>query len=1174
MTRPVAQASVVLPPTGSAEPTPFDLLGPLPDPGVTMLEASAGTGKTFTIAALVTRYVAAGTPVERILAVTFTRMATAELRSRVRDRLVSAEAHLGRIVDAGSNPSDDDELVQLLARGTVEEVDARRRRLSSAIANFDAATITTTHGFCHLVLASLGTAGSVAPGAVLVDDAGDTVEEVVEDLYLRHALMHGRSFPLKCAQQVVSSAVENPDTSLFEVGPETTGSLLVRLAKKAREEVSRRLIEAGLLTYDDLLVRLKDALVDEDRGKVACGLLRDAYSVVLVDEFQDTDPIQWDVVKEAFGTGDTTLVMIGDPKQAIYSFRGGDVYSYLDATATATRRYTLTRNWRSDAGLLAAYDALFDPIHLGHSDIPYRKVASPESHHSPGVEGLPVPAPLRIRLVGEKGLPSIKRNQFGAAKPSAEEWIARDLADDVVRLLRSGARLTRSSDRGEPITPGRVAVLVRTNRQAACVESALVSAGVPAVMGSSASVFETEGGRCWLKLLEALERPALRSRAAALALTPLLGLSASQIACLEEAEWEAIHAQLHGWADILRRRNVAALFREVLTDRSVPERVLSLPDGARFLTDLAHVAQLLHAEAAAGMQGPTALHAFLARRISDATDETGMEERSRRLDSDADAVQVLTIHRAKGLEFPIVYCPFLWDAAMWKDDGSPVIYHEPGHEAGSPSSRRLDVTGIDKSPTYSEHRSVALDEQRGEELRLLYVALTRARHQAVLWWVGTRDSYSSPLARVLLRKPGDPSAHKPSGRPKQAELVARVLGLADRAGEASVSPCITAEICTEPTGESWERPHTPGLLLEAAEFSRPLDRAWRRSSYSSMTASDQRQAAEMVSSEPEDPGTTDEPDTQPDGGRVAVVSATGFVHANGDVPQEGGVPPAADAPARVDCPLAAAPGGTEFGTFVHHVLERVDFADADLASAVGAAVATESLRRSTDIGSPGLLVEGLVAAIDTPLGPLAGGASLRGLRRADRVDELSFELPLAGGDRPTGSVATSGIAELFDRHLDPDGPLRGYPPRLLSQSLETDLRGYLTGSLDLVFKIGTGYDARFFIADYKTNRLAGPGEALTAWHYRPEALDAEMQQAHYPLQAILYSVALHRYLRWRLPGYSPGHHLGGVLYLFVRGMTGRDCPMVGPHPCGVFSWAPPCELVMDLSDLFDRGGST
>jgi exodeoxyribonuclease V beta subunit len=211
----------------------------------------------------------------------------------------------------------------------------------------------------------------------------------------------------------------------------------------------------------------------------------------------------------------------------------------------------------------------------------------------------------------------------------------------------------------------------------------------------------------------------------------------------------------------------------------------------------------------------------------------------------------------------------------------------------------------------------------------------------------------------------------------------------------------------------------------------------------------------------------------------------------------------------------------------------------------------------------------LRAAIETQLGALLGGLRLRDVERADRLDQLDFELPLVGGDAPTGSLTLRAIGAVLREHLPDGDPLAGYAQRLEDPALRPSLRGYLTGSIDLVLRAGD----RFALADYKTNWLGAPGEELTAWHHRPAALAAEMQRAHYALQALLYTAALHRYLRWRLPDYEPERNLVGLLYLFLRGMVGADTPAVDGTPCGVFAWRPPTALVEELSDVLDRGAT-
>jgi exodeoxyribonuclease V beta subunit len=268
--------------------------------------------------------------------------------------------------------------------------------------------------------------------------------------------------------------------------------------------------------------------------------------------------------------------------------------------------------------------------------------------------------------------------------------------------------------------------------------------------------------------------------------------------------------------------------------------------------------------------------------------------------------------------------------------------------------------------------------------------------------------------------------------------------------------------------------------------------------------------------------------------------------------------------------LDAMPVGTRVGTFVHHVLEATDFAAADLEAELAARVKEQLARRRVDVGDPAHVVAGLRAAIETPLGPGAQELRLRDVARTDRLDELTFELPLAGGDAPTGRLTLDAVAAVLAAHLPAGDPLAAYGARLADASLRHTVRGFLTGSLDLVVRLP---DGRFAIADYKTNWLAPPGSALSAWHHRPSALATEMIHAHYALQALLYQAALHRFLRWRLRGYDPERHLAGVLYLFLRGMTGPDVPRVQGLPCGVFAWHPPGAMIADLSDVLDRGAA-
>jgi exodeoxyribonuclease V beta subunit len=1095
----------------------FNICGPLPE-GITVLEASAGTGKTYTIAGLAARYVAERVRLDQLLLVTFTRVATGELRDRVRERLVKTEHQLSRIL-AGEQVEELDDVTALLASADVER---RRGRLARALADFDAATIATTHGFCQEVLSGLGVAGDLEPGVEIVEDADDLVDEVVDDLYVRKYMKAEDDEPRltrEQARQIARETVRNPGAPIVptDAPPGSLAALRASLANRVRVEFDRRKRARAVVTYDDLLTRLKQAL-DGPGGEAAVRRLRARFRVVLVDEFQDTDPTQWEILQRAFGGGGVTLVLIGDPKQAIYAFRGADVYSYLDARDHAGTQATLDTNRRTDQALLDAYDAMFGGAALGHEGIVYGpdRAADPSRRRElPG-------APLRIRVV-DRSDPTVETTGKGFAQlNAARAFVARDVAADIVRLLESG------------VQPGEIAVLVRYNRQHAVpVRDALDDAGVPVVINGAGSVFATPAAREWLRLLEALERPSSPVRARAATMTSFLGWTAERVASAGDDEWEEVHRRLHAWAAVLRRRGLAALTETITLVERLPGRVLGVADGERRLTDLRHIGELLHAAAASEKLGVSALAVWLRQRVAEAERE-GDEERSRRLESDAEAVQVLTIHRSKGIEFPIVYVPYLWEPS-WVDEKKPVpvVYHDP-----SAGFRRTIDVGLE-GPEYRRHRELHIAEQRGEDLRLAYVALTRAKHQAVIWWAGSWNSRDSALSRLIFaRDPAGNVAVSGSRPPTDEEAIERFQEFAARA-----PGCVSVELARTPAQPpSWSAPLGEPAALAAATFDRALDREWRRTSYSDITAASHDA---RVASEPEDEGLTDEP---ADDAPALAAAPPGVVEG----PPEGAAP----------LLLSEGPGGVEFGTFVHSVFEATDFAAADLDAELARAVGETLARRPVELGDRATVIAGLRAAIETPLGPLAGGMRLRDIRRADRLDELAFELPLAGGDRPAGHLTPGAIGAVLREHLPAGDPLAPYADRLDDPELRARVRGYLTGSIDLVFRVGEA----FAIADYKTNWLAAPGEPLTSWHHRPEALAAEMQRAHYGLQALLYTAALHRFLRWRLAGYDPERHLAGVLYLFVRGMAGPDA-----DPNGVFAWRPPAALVVALSDLLERG---
>ena len=829
------------------------------------------------------------------------------------------------------------------------------------------------------MLAGLGIAGDLEPGLTFTEDASELVDDVVGDFYVRKFHDDLRpAFDLGQAGAVANAAIGNPSAELV-AGDGERPRMRLSLGKAVRTEVDRRKRAGGLMTYDDLVARLNAALSGPNK-QLAIDLLRRRFGVVMVDEFQDTDPDQWRILRTAFGSGATTLVLIADPKQAIYGFRGADVFAYLEAAATASTRATLPINWRSDQGLVDAIGALLSGVKLGHAGIPYRDVRAAEEHRQPRLAGAPHPAPLRVRVVARDD-PGVRLTPTGLVRAdTGRARVVSDLADQVVALLHSGATIS-----DVPVKPGDLAVLVRNHRQAADVRAALGGAGVPVVDYGAGSVFATDVAREWLVLLESLERPAELARARSAALTCFVGWDAERLARAGDdpdgREWEDVHRRLHDWSRVLRMRGVAALLESIVVSQDLAARVLADADGERRMTDLRHVGQLLHAAVSTQQLGATALTAWLRTRIAQAVSEAGDEERSRRLESDAEAVQVLTIHRSKGLEFPIVFLPFLWDMGRMREDVEPVFFHD---DAGI---GQTDV-GLE-GPEYREHKERFKREQRGEDLRLAYVALTRARHQAIAWWVPTWDCRDSPLARLLFARDDHGNIAADLKRTPEdtvvdrrfAELAgARAARDRDRAAVGDRGTARRLVGAAGGTGAAVDlqlRPRSRSAL--AADLVHRHHRRGLRGPrrLRARAAADRRRARR-----------------RPAAARAARAS-----------------PPSCRCRR---CCRGWASGSMSArsctGCWRRPTSPRADL-EAELRERIGEVYA----RRAAEIGDPADVVTGLAAAMRTPLGPVLDGLSLCDIARADRLDELDFELPLAGGDRPTGELTLTRIAAIAAR---------------------------------------------------------------------------------------------------------------------------------------------------------------
>jgi exodeoxyribonuclease V beta subunit len=1093
----------------------FNLVGPLPaERSTTVLQASAGTGKTFALAGLVTRYVADGeATLEQMLLITFSRAASQELRERVRSQIVQA-------VNAFKDPAAarDNELVAYLLQGTDEERAERRRLLRDALAGFDAATIATTHQFCQLVLKSLGVAGDTAASATLLESLEDLVAEIVDDLYLAHFAQE-RDDPVlsyRDALRVAREVVNNPSTDLQpnNAEPGSRAAVCVDFAKAVLAELDTRKRRLGVLSYDDLLIRLADALATDDSP--ARMRMHQRWPIVMVDEFQDTDPVQWQVIDRAFN-GRCTVILIGDPKQAIYAFRGGDIVTYLKAVESAGEKRTLATNWRTDAALVERLQVVLRGAQLGNAAIVVDDV---EAHHKGHrLAGAPRNDPFRLRVVrratlGRSGLANLPIDEL-------REHIGADLSADIGALLAGGARFD-----GKRLQARDIAVIVEKHRDAAACFKALCDAGIPAVYTGDSDVFTSDAAEDWLCLLEAFDQPHRPGMVRAAAATMFFGETAESLAAGGDTLTDRVAETLREWAGHARERGVAAIF-EAAQLRGMGDRLLSHQGGERHMTDLAHITQLLQEVAHRELYSLPALRDWLRRQRDE---RSGATERNRRLDSDAAAVQIMTVFASKGLQYPIVYLPFAFNRNT--QDRDVVLFHDEN------DVRCLYIGGKD-GPNFKAIQELGRTEDASDDSRLTYVAMTRAQSQVVAWWSPARDEPNGGLSRLLRgRRPGEPFVPEVCEPAKISDddAMARL-----RAWEAAGGPVLEdSVIAPAPAAPA----QTVPTNLDSRHFHRAIDTAWRRTSYSGLI-----RAAETsgVSSEPETTELDDE---------VSDVALT--ENASGpDLPS----------------PMADLPMGAKFGTLVHAVLETADPFAADLAIELEAQIRSHSVWWPVDV-APELLAAAMLPMHDTPLGPLADGLTLRQIGLRDRLRELDFELPLAGGD--LGSAVGEGhladVGRLLHDHLPADDVMAPYADRLTGQLLGgQSLRGYLTGSIDAVLRVPDGSGHRYLVVDYKTNWLGDPDRRLTAADYdRPRLVEA-MLHSDYPLQALLYSAVLHRFLRWRLPGYDPARHLGGILYLFVRGMCGSDTPIVDGHPSGVFSWRPPMSLIVAISDLLDAG---
>lgn len=1192
----------------------------LPLAGVQLIEASAGTGKTYSIASLYLRLLLERRlGVEQILVVTFTEAATAELRERVRTRLQGAI----RAFEGGES-GDDSFLADLLAR--THEPKVALVLLRQALGAIDEAAITTIHGFCHRMLQRGAFESGIPFDLELVSQIEPLVQEVLFDFLaiLSHteesrlvALFHAafdesglltlareavrhREFPVAAPlagdrDQLLAQALAafaearqlwrqdeaiirascTPDAFLKDFRDKLACGLLDRLAayladsepcsfvlpagtelltldafravtgkkvctvsaiKKgeipdhhffgvwqryvmavaelrqgflaatlqrlttwARSEVPQRLYRDQAQSFDDLLHGLDRALSGPG-GPALAALIRASYPVALIDEFQDTDPVQYRIFQAIYGgkQKEAGLFLIGDPKQAIYAFRGADIFAYLKAAGEAGECRTMTTNWRADDALVGAVNRLFGAVADPFLDtrIFFSPVAGahPEERWQGQGEWR---APLQF-LALPADYPAGRSNRVSGS--TLAELMPELVARDIVRLLESGTRIE-----GRAVRPADIAVLVHKNAQAAEIQQALHRHGVASVLQSRASVFASHEARELLLLLWAVAEPAESVRLRSALVTDYLGLTAAELLQLDTDE-QLLQEWLDRfgrWHQLWRDHGFMRFLGQFREEAGVAARLVRYVDGLRRLTNLRHLGELIHAHEQRTHCRPLALCVWLATQCRD---QGGAEEEELRLESDAEAVQLVTIHRSKGLQYPVVYCPYLWKGLSERRQPPKFLaYHEPATDWAGTLALFPDAA----------QQQLHEREVFAENLRLVYVAITRAKHCCLVPWAGTSSYSSSALAYLLHRSTTPPAElaqwfnHLKGFSHAElfgqlAQRVAQEKGWALRVLDpqegvrplAGTTGMIALAPCPAPVG--WQ------------------DGFWRIDSFSGLAAG----------------ATAARPEAERDYDEAAAASGT-----------EG-------EPSAGEILLADFPKGATAGNFFHRVLELTNFqaSVAELAPLVADQLrafgfAVEHWQEPVCVAMQQLLA--------TPLAPR--GFAMRQLAAEQCLHELPFLFPVSS---LPGSAAVRHQELAQALGIEAQGSVADYAA-ILSSRLFVPLAGYLKGFVDLVFE----HQGRWYIVDYKSNHL---GDRYR--DYDQPALSRAMADHHYYLQYHLYSVALDRYLRLRLPGYCYDEHFGGVFYLFFKGMH-PDLP-----GSGVFYDRPPAARIAALVELFQGRG--
>lgn len=1155
--------------------------------GISLIEASAGTGKTYAISMLVLRFVAEqDVPVEKILVVTFTIAATEELRGRIRAKLVEGrDGLLGRLDKP--DPTMQQWLDTIKVKGIGEQATAR---LTLALAEIDLLPVFTIHGFCQRMLIEQALESGQLFDSELLADISRLRLEVVEDYWRQH-LYHLDKLSCSCLLshfhspqelwQSISKAVgveeiipvcdsfseahsiflryyqtayawwrehgaalldrmrqaqedgkfkgalkadfdriiqkievffSDKESCFIEeleyllsdnlieqlngnkfrkaskedfiqslqlpaviekfmaAGHAMVDSFRIRLANTFRTELDKRLAQKGRMSFDDLISRLAAAVEGENR-KSLIRLVNDRFRVALIDEFQDTDSSQWKIFHSFFGNGQHSLYLIGDPKQAIYKFRGADIYSYFEAKNRARYHLTLEKNFRSHPYLVEEVNALFDshdqPFLFDGSRMDYQPVTAAKDENEIFLEKDSLREPAVVYGVLDKSQSDSGRWNKG----EASAVFLQHMVAEIARLLdKETPVFLVEKEIQQILQPKDIAILVRSHYQAEQCQQLLAEHGYPTVIGSKKSVYETIECRDFCLLLQGVAVPGdVRRMKAAMSIS-WFGLSGDQLAAIFENDEliDQLSYRFMHYYQLWQEKGFLAMINNLLHH----EKLLITIGGQRFserrMTNILHLAELIQQKESDERYTISQLVQWLLETVQDPASQEASELR---LESDEDAIQIVTMHGSKGLEYPVVFCPYLWDNRQGNSKESQVVFHD--------SEQNCQVLDLG-SAQFSDHYELARQEELAEDVRLLYVALTRAAVKLYVFWgdISFRgfDSFQSALGHILFNRQRVDRKQQEAvfaKRLRQDRVLVEQIAVKGFEIASYRKKDATVELAPVPAGNG------------------VLQTNWQVSSFSALSALSEEETLPF-------------PVILEKGDSVLVTDL---------------------------------PAGAGFGNVVHDALEYTGFHQI---AAGQLSVETLSLTctRYGVTASMERLQQLLINVVQTPLFDSQEPVTLADLKQSRVLKEMEFYFSLAQCD--TDRVNTLLAHE-----------------NTVSNLSHRALQGYLTGFIDLIFE----HNGQFFIVDYKSNNL---GEYQS--DYRLESLVNGMAAHNYGLQYWIYTAVLHRFLEQNLPAYNYEEHFGGVLYLFVRGMN-PEIP-----GSGIFNTIPDKSCLDKLLDILEGKG--